>query len=99
MCVGALRCVPLSTLKAGGCVPCALDAGGHAPYATLYAVGNEGWVLFAEAAECPEVLKMMRCVLLRIMEAAKGRLCLLEVPNVPMRCVLGILYCFEGEIS
>ena len=43
----------------------------------------------SEVSEAPEALEVMRRVLLCMLEAAEGELCLLEVLEVPevMRCV------------
>ena len=67
------------------------DAGGDALCATLYAGGCEGWALFAGDVDVSEA---MRYVLLSMLEAVKGELCLLEVSKVPevMRCVLSVCW-------
>jgi len=57
-------------MYAGGCAPCARDAGGYASSAALYVGGRELCLL-----EVPEV---MRCVLFGILEAAESGICLLE---------------------
>jgi len=87
---GADGDAPCSTLYAGGCGGRALfagDTGGDALYATLYAGGCGRWVVFVEVLE---VVEVMRCVLLCILEAVDGAVCLLdalEVPEVMRLCV------------
>ncbi len=58
-----------ATLLAGG----GGGSGGDAPCAALYAGGCGGWALFTEVSE---VLDVMRFVLLCILEAVEGGLCL-----------------------
>jgi len=59
----------LAILLVGGGV----GGGGDVPCAALYAGGCGGWALFTEVSE---VLDVMRFVLLCILEAAEGGLCL-----------------------
>jgi len=96
---GAGGDAPCANLYAGGCGGYALFAGGAAGVggdamcATLYARGCGGYVLFVEVLDVLEVPETMRCVLLSMLEAVEGTLCLLEVldaleePDV-MHCVL-----------
>src|SRR6266480_7993405 len=63
-------------MYAGGCALCARDAGGYAP---------------CTAAEVLEVSEVMRCVLLRMLGALEGLLCLLEALEGMHRVLLSML--------
>ena len=93
----ALHAVLCAALDTGGCGRLALfaggvgGAGGDAPCATLYAGGCGGCALFAGGPE------EIRCVLLRMLEAVEGRLCLLEVLEVAeLMCCVTAMYAGGG---
>ena len=77
LCTG--KCKECATLAEGDkwCAMCTICAEDHAVYAVLYAAlysgGYDGELCLLDA---PEV---MRCALLRMLQAVDGRLCLLEV--------------------
>ncbi len=64
-----------------------------------YLVDHYGNIILLQVLLCMlEVLEVMRCALLSMLEAVKGTLCLLEASEVPrvMRCVL--LNTLEGGL-
>jgi len=84
-----MRCVLLCILEAVGWAMFAGPAGGDALYATLSTRGCGGWFCLQDVLEVFEVLEVIRCVLLCMLEAAEGGFCLLEVLEVSevMCCV------------
>ena len=52
--------------------------------------------LSTKVPEVPEVLEMMRCVQICMLEAVEGRFSLLEVPEVMRRVLLCMLDVFEA---
>src|SRR6266480_3626443 len=83
-----------ATLYAGGCGGKALGAGGATVCAILYARGCGRYALFMEVLGASEVLEVIRCMLLSMLEAMEGGFCLLEVLEV-----LEVLDAVENGLS
>jgi hypothetical protein len=78
-----------------------LETGERAGRAALYMEAVEGGLVCPEALEALEVPEVMRCVLLYMLEAVEGELCLQEmqeVPKVMYHVLLCVLEAVDGGL-
>ena len=87
-----IRCMLLCMLEAAKGRLLAGGTGGATVCAILYARGCGRYALFMEVLGASEVLEVIRCMLLSMLEAMEGGFCLLEAVEVMRRVLLSRLW-------